>query len=88
GIERVENALPKNAVRRIAPAAGKVAGAGSFQPRPLDDVEREFILSSLAYFGGVRARAAEALCISERSLRDRLKRWREAGLPGEARDDE
>ncbi|MCC8190119.1 MAG: hypothetical protein LIP77_05700 [Planctomycetes bacterium] len=79
---QVENALPKAAVR---PAGFDAAGGGgtTFQPRPLDDVERDFIRATLAHFGGARARSAEALGISERSLRDRLKRWQEAGLLGE-----
>ncbi|MBP5233620.1 MAG: sigma-54-dependent Fis family transcriptional regulator [Planctomycetes bacterium] len=51
-----------------------------FVPRPLEDVERDFIVQTLKYFEGHRAKAAQSLDISERSLRDRLKRWTDAGL--------
>ncbi|MDR1520179.1 MAG: sigma-54 dependent transcriptional regulator [Planctomycetota bacterium] len=82
GAAQVENALPKGAGRLIAAPA---AGAGElFRPRPLDEVERDFVLAALAYFGGARAKTAEALDISERSLRDRLKRWQEAGTASPA----
>ncbi|MCD8140529.1 MAG: hypothetical protein LUE17_12265, partial [Planctomycetaceae bacterium] len=54
-----------------------------FQPRALDEVEREFVKATLEHYGGARAKSAEALGISERSLRDRIKRWQEAGLLGE-----
>ena len=87
---QVENALPKNAGRGMfkpssgdaAVPSGEPAGA-DFRARALDDVEREFIVATLQHFGGARAKSAESLGISERSLRDRLKRWQEAGLIGE-----
>jgi DNA-binding NtrC family response regulator len=90
---QVESALPKSAGRGLfkplsgdavvpgdAPGTG---GGGEFAVRPLDDVEREFVVATLRHFGGARAKSAEGLGISERSLRDRLKRWQEAGLIGE-----
>ncbi len=84
GAAQVENALPKSAARPCAvPAQSSPAAGAAFQVRPLDDVEREFVQATLQHFGGARARTAEALGISERSLRDRLKRWQEAGLIGE-----
>jgi DNA-binding NtrC family response regulator len=78
--QQAENALPKSAFasKGGAAAAGSTEGdgaGGAFVPRPLDDVERDFIKATLDHFGGARARTAEALGISERSLRDRLKRW-------------
>ncbi|MDR1535931.1 MAG: sigma-54 dependent transcriptional regulator [Planctomycetota bacterium] len=79
GAAQVENALPKGNGRFAPPAP---AAAAAFLPRPLDEVEREFVLATLAHFGGARAKTAEALAISERSLRDRLKRWQEAGAAG------
>lgn len=90
---QVEGALPKSGGRAgTGIAAANAAepsgadGAAAFAPRPLDDVERECVLATLRHFGGARARTAEALGISERSLRDRLKRWQDAGLIGETRD--
>ncbi|MDR1744575.1 MAG: sigma-54 dependent transcriptional regulator [Planctomycetota bacterium] len=85
---QVENALPKNALRGLVrPSAGEAPvpadGDGDFRVRPLDDVEREFVVATLRHFDGARAKSAESLGISERSLRDRLKRWQEAGLVGE-----
>ncbi len=60
-----------------------VGGGEGFAPRTLDDIEREYIQATIRYFGGARAKSADALGISERSLRDRLKRWSEAGLISE-----
>lgn len=83
---QVENALPKSAFKdmaAIAAGADEAAEGTVFTPRSLDEIEREFIKSTLVHFGGARAKSAEALGISERSLRDRIKRWQEAGLLGE-----
>jgi two-component system response regulator FlrC len=51
---------------------------------PLRDWERERILRVLAEEGGSRKRAAERLGIPERTLRYRLRKYREAGytVPG------
>ena len=81
---QVENALPKSASRPVPCGdADSASGDAPFAPRPLEDIERDFIRATLQHFGGARAKSAEALGISERSLRDRLKRWQEAGLMGE-----
>lgn len=71
--------LPRRAMG-AAPATAVAAARAVFSPRLLDDVEREHVAAMLAHFSGARAKTAEALGISERSLRDRLKRWQEAGL--------
>ncbi len=42
-------------------------------------VERELILQTLRYYHGNRTRAAELLGISVRSLRDRIRNYREQG---------
>lgn len=50
----------------------------------LKDVERETILDTLRRMSGSRRRTAEALDMSERTLRHKLKQYREAGfLDGE-----
>ncbi len=46
----------------------------------LKDRERETILGTLRRMGGSRRRTAEALAMSERTLRDKLRRYREAGF--------
>ena len=46
----------------------------------LKDVERETILGTLKRMDGSRRRTAEALDMSERTLRHKLKRYREAGF--------
>jgi two-component system response regulator FlrC len=46
----------------------------------LKDVERETILDTLRRMGGSRRRTAEALNMSERTLRHKLKQYREAGF--------
>jgi DNA-binding NtrC family response regulator len=47
-------------------------------------VEREFILATLQHHDGNRTRAANVLCISIRSLRDRIRSYRDQGesVPG------
>ncbi|MDP2833206.1 MAG: sigma-54 dependent transcriptional regulator [Pseudomonadota bacterium] len=45
----------------------------------LKDMERETILGTLRRFGGSRRKTTEALNMSERTLRNKLKRYREAG---------
>ncbi len=46
----------------------------------LKDLERDAILGTLRRMGGSRRRTAEALNMSERTLRHKLKQYREAGL--------
>jgi DNA-binding NtrC family response regulator len=62
--------------------AGGESGA-DFTPRALEEIEREHVLRVLGYHEGHRLKSARTLGISERSLRDRLKRWKDAGLVGE-----
>ncbi len=62
-----------------------VAGGGFAPPdsRKTDnmrDLEREHILETLAAVGGSRKLAGERLGMSERTLRHKLKQYREAGL--------
>ena len=55
-------------------------GGGVFEPKKLEDIEREHIARMLEYNNNHRSNTAIALGISERSLRDRIKRWKEAGF--------
>jgi two-component system response regulator FlrC len=53
-------------------------------PANMKDFERQHILETLAKVGGSRKKAIEILGISERSLRYKLKQYREEGLLKEA----
>jgi len=44
-------------------------------------MEREHILAILAQVGGNRRKAVQILGISERTLRYKLKLWRDSGIP-------
>lgn len=57
------------------PATTAAPAPEAFAPRTLEEVECEHIRRMLDYFGGHRVKTAQALGISERSLRDRIKRW-------------
>jgi two-component system, NtrC family, response regulator HydG len=58
--------------------AGSVA-AQSLAGRPLADIEKQVILSTLQQFRGHRIKTATALGIGVRTLGMKLKRWREEG---------
>ena len=53
---------------------------GLFEPKKLEDIEKEHVKRMLEYYDNHRANTALALGISERSLRDRIKRWKETGF--------
>jgi DNA-binding NtrC family response regulator len=55
-----------------SPAPAQLAG------RAWDDVQKELIVSTLAQVGGNRKRAAELMGMAERTLRNRLREYREA----------
>lgn len=48
---------------------------------PLEEVEREHILTTLSAYQGNRTRAAERLGISLRTMRNKLRQYRDAGIP-------
>jgi len=50
---------------------------------PLEQIERRAILDTLQQTGGNRTRAAKVLGISDRTLRDRIHRYRREGFDGE-----
>ncbi len=58
--------------------AGPLA-RGRFMSSRLEDVERELILDVLQQVNGNRTRAAERLDISTRTIRNKLRRYREEG---------
>ncbi len=62
---------------RDAFAAAAPAEAG---PANMKDLERQHILETLARVGGSRKKAVEALGISERALRYKLKQYKEEGF--------
>jgi two-component system response regulator FlrC len=78
------SALPTGA-RVVLPLPGEVAAATATPPDVqktdnLRDLEREHILETLTAVGGSRKLAGERLGMSERTLRHKLKQYREAGL--------
>jgi DNA-binding NtrC family response regulator len=61
--------------------ADPVAVARNLAGKPLADIEKQVILSTLEQFKGHRVRTATALGIGVRTLGMKLKRWREEGEP-------
>jgi DNA-binding NtrC family response regulator len=58
------------------PAAEAMRGLAG---KPLADVEKHVILTTLAHFHGHRIKTATALGIGVRTLGMKLKRWKETG---------
>ncbi|MBI4246029.1 MAG: sigma-54-dependent Fis family transcriptional regulator [Candidatus Rokubacteria bacterium] len=58
----------------VSPATGELAG------RTWDAVEKELIRATLARVGGNRRRAAELMGMGERTLRNRLREYRQEGV--------
>ena len=65
---------------RVAGAAPVLQEVPANADIGLKDLERETILSTLRRMGGSRRKTAEALVMSERTLRHKLKQYREAGF--------
>jgi DNA-binding NtrC family response regulator len=63
--------LPIEVAPRQAPAPGPEEVP--FMPRPLREVELEYIRRTLEYFGGNKSQAAKCLRISRQTLRDKLQ---------------
>ena len=72
-----EGAVFEGAVSARGLDALRQGGGASSEMR---DVEREHILKVLREAGGNRRRAVEILGMSDRTLRHKLKLWREAGV--------
>ena len=66
-------------VPEIAPVVASLPLDGT-RTNNMRDLEREHILETLAAVGGSRKLAGERLGMSERTLRHKLKQYREAGL--------
>ena len=58
---------------------GSAAGSSDLAGRPLADIEKQVILSTLERFKGHRIKTADALGIGVRTLGMKLKKWREEG---------
>jgi len=67
----------------VAVAAQVAAAPASETSATMQDLERRHILETLAAVGGSRRLAVERLGISERTLRYKLKQYREEGLLGD-----
>jgi len=78
-IGHIAAGLERSTAKAPPAVATPVSNASPLPIQPLEEVEREHILRVLAFYHGHRQKAASALDISERSLRERLKRWREEG---------
>jgi DNA-binding NtrC family response regulator len=59
-------------------ARGQRQAPAELAGRPWEEVQRELIFSTLAQVGGNRRRAAQMMGIAERTLRNRLREYREA----------
>ena len=55
-------------------------GPSNLVNRSLADIEREAILATLSATGGNKTEAARRLCVSARTLSNKMKLWRAAGL--------
>ena len=75
--EHVEPAVRGGAAAALP--AGAASGSAA-AVRSLDELERDAIIDAFRKFGGERRRIAEALGISERTLREKLRQYKEAGV--------
>ncbi len=78
-VEVVEPWLRAAAVDPVAATVEALAG------KPLADIEKQVILSTLQQFRGHRIKTAGALGIGVRTLGIKLKRWRDEGEPVDGR---
>jgi Nif-specific regulatory protein len=70
-------ALPQLSAEPVGPVApAAAAAAGAYQPRSLEQVEREHIARTLAHVEGNRTRAAEILGIGRNTLVRKLRGYR------------
>ena len=77
--EALHLAVPPIA-RAVAASTAAFVPAEASRTDNMRDLEREHILETLSAVGGSRKLAGERLGMSERTLRHKLKQYREAGL--------
>jgi DNA-binding NtrC family response regulator len=65
----------------VLPAPFPSAVSEGTHLRPLSDIERDVILTTLRQFKGHRIKTAQALGIGVRTLGMKLKKWKEEGVP-------
>jgi DNA-binding NtrC family response regulator len=65
------------------PEAGSNVQDREFKPVTLEEMERKLILETLEKFGGNRTRASAVLGISLRTMRNKIREMRQAGIPVE-----
>jgi two-component system response regulator FlrC len=85
GVMNSENAVSAGVAPQGAASADSARGLdgsrrGEAVSSEIRDVERDHILKVLREAGGNRKRAVEILGMSDRTLRHKLKLWREAGV--------
>ncbi|HEV2294373.1 MAG TPA: sigma-54 dependent transcriptional regulator [Tepidisphaeraceae bacterium] len=78
GVIQAETIEPWLKIRGSTTAAAEILAG-----KPLADIEKQVILSTLEQFKGHRIKTATALGIGVRTLGMKLKRWREEGEPVE-----
>jgi transcriptional regulator with PAS, ATPase and Fis domain len=64
----------------LKPRSSTLAAAETLAGKPLADIEKQVIISTLERFKGHRVRTAKALGIGVRTLGMKIKRWREEGM--------
>ena len=74
----IEPWLKINSALPVSAAVGDLAG------KPLADIEKEVILTTLNRFKGHRVKTAGALGIGVRTLGMKLKRWKDDGAVAES----
>ena len=70
-----------SALAEAEPTGDALAVARNLAGKPLADIEKQVILSTLEQFKGHRVRTASALGIGVRTLGMKLKKWRDEGEP-------
>jgi regulatory Fis family protein len=83
-IEEIAKRLLPSHPASLGSSAIHVVGVGRLVGYTLATVEAQFIVQTLRHFQGNRTHSANALGISVRSLRDRIRVYREQGenVPG------
>jgi DNA-binding NtrC family response regulator len=86
-IERAVIMAPENQPLSVEglglPEAGSNVQDREFKPVTLEEMERKLILETLEKFGGNRTRASAVLGISLRTMRNKIREMRQAGIPVE-----